>query len=75
MTVYSYQLTIGEHTVKYTLKDPTMIGAEVDEETGMPLKFNEEGMIFEDGKVVSNCNTSKFPSVSVGQWKTVSTSK
>ena len=36
MTFYNYQLTSGEHTVKYTLKDPTMIGAKVDEETGMP---------------------------------------
>ena len=38
-TFYSYQLTSGEHTVKYTLKDPTMIGAEVDEETHMPSKL------------------------------------
>ena len=35
-TVYSYQLTSGEHTVKYTLKDPTMIGVEIDEGTSMP---------------------------------------
>ena len=41
MTVYSYQLTSGgQHTVKYTLKDPTMIGAEVDEETHMPSKLS-----------------------------------
>ena len=28
-----YQFSVGEHTVKYTLIDPTMIGAELDEET------------------------------------------
>ena len=33
-----YQFSGGEHTVKYTLKDPTMIGVEADEETGMPSK-------------------------------------
>lgn len=33
-----YQLSAGEHIVKYTLKDPTMIGAEVDEH-GMPSKI------------------------------------
>lgn len=30
------QLSVGEHTVKYTLKDPTFIGTEVDVETGEP---------------------------------------
>lgn len=30
----SYQLTAGEHTVKYTLKDPTIIGVFMDEGTG-----------------------------------------
>ncbi len=40
MTVYSYGFTSGgQHTVKYTLKDPTVIGAEFDEETGMPSKI------------------------------------
>lgn len=38
-----YQLSNGEHTVKYTLKDPTMIGIEFDKETSMPTKF---GAIF-----------------------------
>ena len=29
-----YRLSNGEHTVKYTLKDPTFIGAEIDTQTG-----------------------------------------
>ena len=29
----------GQHTVKYTLKDPTMIGIEMDKQTSMPSKF------------------------------------
>lgn len=32
------QFSVGEHTAKYTLKDPTFIGGEVDEQTGMPTK-------------------------------------
>ena len=39
----TYQFSAGEHTVKYTLKSPTFIGAEVDEESGVPTKF---GAIF-----------------------------
>ena len=38
-----YQLTVGEHTVAYTLKDPTFIGLELDEQTGTPTKI---GAIF-----------------------------
>lgn len=44
MTFYSYQLTSGEHTVKYTLKDPTMIGVVIDEETHMPSKLGASFM-------------------------------
>ena len=32
------QFSVGEHTVKYTLKDPTFIGAEFDKQTGMPTR-------------------------------------
>lgn len=40
ITVYSYNFeSDGQHTVKYTLKDQTMVGIEVDEETDMPSKF------------------------------------
>ena len=36
MTLYGYQISsTGEHVIQYTLKDPTMIGAEIDEETSM----------------------------------------
>ncbi len=38
-----YQLSAGEHTVKYTLKDPTMIGLEMDEQIETPTKI---GAIF-----------------------------
>ena len=34
-----YQLSSGEHTIAYTLKDPTFIGVEYDEQTGMPTKI------------------------------------
>lgn len=40
------QLSEGEHTVKYTLKDPTIVGIEVDEQTGTPTKV---------GAVFSSC--------------------
>ena len=40
ITIYGYVFERGgQHTVKYTLKDPTMIGAEGDEETGMISKL------------------------------------
>lgn len=35
----AYQLSSGEHTVRYTLRDPTFIGVEFDEETGTPSKI------------------------------------
>lgn len=35
----AYQLSVGEHTIAYTLKDPTFIGAEYDEETETPTKI------------------------------------
>ena len=34
----TYQLSSGEHTVRYTLKDPTIIGVEFDIQTGIPSK-------------------------------------
>ena len=34
-----YQLSTGEHTITYTLKDPTFIGAEIDEQTQIPTKI------------------------------------
>ena len=34
----AYQLNIGEHTIAYTLKDPTIIGAELDEQAGILSK-------------------------------------
>lgn len=44
----TYQFsTTGEHIVAYTLKDPTFIGVEVDEQTGMLTKF---------GAILSECN-------------------
>lgn len=33
------QLSAGEHTVKYTLKDPTFIGVEFDEQTGIQTRL------------------------------------
>lgn len=40
MTIYGYTFeSTGQHTVKYTLKDPTMIGVKFDEETDMPSKL------------------------------------
>ena len=39
MTLYGYQLSsTGEYVIQYTLKDPTMIGIEFDEQTEMPSK-------------------------------------
>ena len=34
----TYEFSEGEHTVEYTLKDPTMIGIEFDEQTEIPSK-------------------------------------
>lgn len=41
-----YQLSAGEHTVAYTLKDPTLLGAEFDEQPEIPSKI---------GAVFRNC--------------------
>ena len=40
-----YQLSVGEHTVEYTLKDPTLIGAIFDEQAGTLISY---GIIFDD---------------------------
>lgn len=40
----NYQLSSGEHTVKYTLKDPTKIGIIIDEQTGE----RQKGALFAD---------------------------
>ena len=35
----NYQFSLGEHTAKYTLKDPTLIGVEIDKQTGRRTRF------------------------------------
>lgn len=46
----TYQLSSGEHTVAYTLKDPTYIGIEIDEQTGEITKL---GALFVETNIMS----------------------
>ncbi len=47
----AYQLSVGEHTVAYTLKDPTTIGFISDDNTGEPISV---GAMFGECSAITN---------------------